>query len=166
MGAIDVFVLAGQTIVRMRPWPQEALAVDRDHNRFASGGWNATARIWDRTTGHVLHTLKHGGDNINCVAFSSDGLRLATGGNDPEGFIQIWNVETGDRMSVIKAHRENTDDEVLSVSFSKDGNRLLSSSYDNTARLWDVKIQGKSFASLKATPGGSGPRHSLRMKTV
>lgn len=119
-------------------WPQEALAVDRDRNRFATGGWNATARIWDRTTGQVLHTLKHGGENVNSVAFSSNGLLLATGGNDPEGAIQIWDAATGNRIKVINAHTDNVDDEVLSVEFSQDGTRLLSSSYDNTARLWDV----------------------------
>jgi len=119
-------------------WPQEALAVDRDRNRFATGGWNATARIRDRVTGQILHTLKHGGENVNSVAFSSDGLLLATGGNDPEGSIQIWNAVTGNRIKVIKSRTDNVDDEILSVCFSKDGTRLLSSSYDNTARLWDV----------------------------
>ena len=31
------------------------------------------------------------------------------------------------------------DDEVLSLAYSKDGSRLLSSSYDKTARLWDTQ---------------------------
>ncbi|WP_010585257.1 WD40 domain-containing protein [Schlesneria paludicola] len=115
--------------------PLESLAVDHDGKRFATGGWDGTALIWDRETGRVLHSLKHGGEYVNSVAISPDGRFLATGGNDREGFIQIWEIASGKRLKVIKGH----DDEVLSVSYSKDGSRLLTSSYDKTARMWDIE---------------------------
>ena len=114
--------------------PLEALAVDIDGQRFATGGWNGTAQVWELTTGQVLTTLKHGGEYVNAVAFAPDGKYLATGGNDPAGFIQIWEIATGQRVRFIPGH----DDEVLSLAYSKDGTHLLSSSYDKTARLWDV----------------------------
>ena len=114
--------------------PLEAIAVDRDGKRFATGGWNGMARIWDRESGEVLQTLKHGGEYVNAVAFSPDGRFLATGSNDAEGYIQVWDIATGQRVKVITGH----EDEVLSLAYSKDGSQLLSSSYDKTARLWDT----------------------------
>lgn len=114
--------------------PLIALAIDRDGKRFATGGWDATAIVWDREAKKILKEIKQGGDYVNSVAFSPDGKYLATGGNDPAGFIQIWDLDTGKNVSAIKGH----EDEVLSVAFSKDGSRLLTSSYDKTARLWEV----------------------------
>lgn len=114
--------------------PLEAIDMDLGGNRFAAGGWNGTATIWNRQTGQVLCSLKHGGEYVNAVAFSPDGRFLATGGNDSDGFIQIWDIEKAQRVRTIKGHA----DEVLSLAYSKDGKRLLSSSYDRTARLWDT----------------------------
>lgn len=114
--------------------PLEALAIDATGQRFATGGWNGTAQVWDLSTGQVLATLPHGGEYVNAVAFSPNGQYLATGGNDPAGFIQIWEIASSKQVRVISGH----DDEVLSLAYSQDGSQLLSSSYDKTARLWDV----------------------------
>lgn len=114
--------------------PLDALAISPDGIRFATGGWDGAARIWNRETGKELFVLKHGGLYVHAVAFSPDGRLLATGGDDPDGYVQLWNVETGQRLKTFAGH----DDGVLSVMFSKDGARLLTSSYDKTARLWNV----------------------------
>ncbi len=114
--------------------PLDGLAVDQTGQRFATGGWDGTARVWNRESGQVLATMKHGGDYVYCVAFSPDGKFLATGSNDAAGFLQVWDVASGKRLKTIKGH----EDAILSIAFSKDGTRLLSSSYDKTARLWDA----------------------------
>ncbi len=113
--------------------PLEALAIDATGQRFATGGWNGTAQVWDLGTGQVLATLPHGGEYVNAVAFSRM-VNTGTGGNDPAGFIQIWEIASSKQVRVISGH----DDEVLSLAYSQDGSQLLSSSYDKTARLWDV----------------------------
>ncbi len=114
--------------------PLDGLAIDKSGQRFATGGWDGTARVWNRESGQVLATMKHGGDYVYCVAFSPDGRFLATGSNDAAGFVQIWDVLSGKRLKSIQGH----EDAVLSIAFSKDGTRLLTSSYDKTARLWDA----------------------------
>ncbi len=60
---------------------------------------------------------------------------IATGGNDPHGYAKIWDAGTGRLIESLRGHT----DDVLSVAFSRDGRRLLTSSYDKTARLWDVE---------------------------
>ncbi len=125
--------------------PLDALAISADGSRFATGGWDGTAKIWDRATGKLLHTLKHGGVYVNSVAFSPDGTQLATAGDDPSGYVQLWNVSDGQLVRKLTGH----DDAALSVAFSKDGTRLLSASYDQSARLWNTA----TGAELKAFRG-------------
>jgi len=114
--------------------PLDAVAVSRDGKLVAAGGWDAKARLFDRTTGKVTHVLTHGGEYVHAVAFSPDGRWLATGSNDPAGFVQLWDCQTGQRIRTFQGH----EDAVLSVSFSHAGDQLVSSSYDKTARLWNV----------------------------
>ncbi|MCA9022984.1 MAG: serine/threonine protein kinase, partial [Planctomycetaceae bacterium] len=126
--------------------PIDALAISKDGSQFATGGKDGVARLWDRTTGRVLATFDHQKHPVLAVAISPDGKTLATGSEDPTGFIKLWNLEshaliptqfkdTSKTAPFDQGHTEG----VLSISFSKDGKRLLTSSYDKTARLWDVK---------------------------
>ncbi len=126
--------------------PIDALAISNDGSQFATGGKDGIARIWDRTTGRVLAAFDHQKYPVLAVAISPDGKTLATGSEDPTGFIKLWNLEsnapipikfkdTSKKTPFDQGHTEG----VLSISFSKDGKRLLTSSYDKTARLWDVK---------------------------
>lgn len=114
--------------------PLDALAMTTDGSLFATGGWDGAAKIWDRKTGTVKHTLQHGGVYVHGIAFSPDGTQLATASDDPAGFVQLWNVETGQLIRRFAGHT----DAATSVAFSRDGITLLSASYDNSARLWNV----------------------------
>ena len=126
--------------------PVDALALSTDGKQFVTGGKDGIARLWDRPTGKVIATFGHNKFPVLAVAISPDGKLLATGSEDPQGFIKLWNLETQSQIPrkfedpdqktpFAKAHTEG----VLSITFSKDGSRLLTSSYDKTARLWDLK---------------------------
>jgi WD40 repeat protein len=65
------------------------------------------------------------------VAFSPDGLRLATAGLDRKA--RVWDARTGEKLLECKGHT----DFVTSVAFSPDGLCLATGSYDKTARVWD-----------------------------
>lgn len=126
------------------PAPLEAIALSADGTKFATGGWDGLARVWDLASGKVVHELKHGGLYVHAVAFSPDGRLLATGSDDPDGFVQLWDVATGRKTVSMSGH----DDGVLSVSFSKDGGKLLTASYDKSARLWEVAT-GQELRSFR-----------------
>ena len=126
--------------------PVDAIALAPGGKQFVTGGWNGSATIWDLESGRQLKQLNHDGLYIYSVDWSADGKWIATGSNDAvNGFVQVWNAQTGERVS--QKFGNNTDeatshtDAVLSVHFSKvsqDGQKLLTTSYDNTARLWNV----------------------------
>ncbi len=115
--------------------PVESVAFARDGARFATGSWDGKARIWDvKNEKQPLLTIPYGALYVHAVAFSPNGELLATAGNDKSGYVHIWNAKTGALVRTLKGHR----DDVLSVVFSNSGDRLLTASYDKTARLWDV----------------------------
>jgi WD40 repeat protein len=66
------------------------------------------------------------------VAFSPDGLTLASGSYD--NTIKLWDTTTGTHHQTLEGHSNS----VYSVAFSPDGLTLASGSGDNTIKLWDT----------------------------
>ncbi|WP_345577967.1 hypothetical protein [Nonomuraea rosea] len=71
------------------------------------------------------------------LVFSPDGRMLATGGQDGDGSVRVWDVATGKAVATFD-RGEGGIDRVLSVAFSPDGRRLAAASGEHTARVWDV----------------------------
>ncbi len=124
----------------------EAVAYSPDGKRFATGGWGGTINLWDAETrpnrsaptGEAPKPLLTISSSAGCVfalAFSPDGKFLAGGTNDRRGFIKIWNSATGALVKTLPVHT----DAVLSLAYSRDGQQLLSGSYDGAAILTDLE---------------------------
>ena len=78
---------------------------------------------------------------VETVAFSPDGLTLASGSLDRT--IKLWDVASGQEITTLSGHGHW----VWSVAFSPDGATLASASFDDTAKLWDLAT-GQEKASL------------------
>jgi WD40 repeat protein len=116
---------------------------------FSPDGLLATSgedgiKLWDIATAKELHSLPAGpGEMPESVAFSSDGLWLASGGLDTN--VKLWDVASGKELCTL-----NSQAIVFSVAFSPDGSWLAapgsvspsSEHTDDTIMLWktdDIK---------------------------
>jgi WD40 repeat protein len=81
---------------------------------------DAAVRIWDVSTGRVVHSLAGHSVPISCVCFSPNGLYLLTAGADRT--MRMWDTRTGKEM--VRYY----DDESLAITnamFSADGKSIL-----------------------------------------
>lgn len=104
------------------------------------GDWLATAgddrRIlfWSLPEGEKLEKEWQAPDQVWALAVSRDGKRLASAGRD--GIVTLRNVHTGQILQTCKGHK----DSIRHLAFSPTEDDLLASaSYDETARLWNLK---------------------------
>ncbi len=116
--------------------PLETLAISADGRRVAAGGWNGLAKIWTLDGDQPPVVIAHGPTSVvNAAALAPDGKLVATGSSDREGgYLRLWDAASGQLVRRLEGHA----DAVTSVAFSRDGQRLLTGSYDATARLWNV----------------------------
>jgi WD40 repeat protein len=82
----------------------------------------------------------HGG-SIRSAAFSPDGHRLATCGQDRT--VRVWRVDGG-ACQVLRGHT----DDVFAVAFHPDGTRLASAGRDRAVWIWDL-TRGEEVAQLQ-----------------
>ena len=89
----------------------------------------------------LRHVLRGHTSVINRIAWSPDGLYLASPSDDET--IRIWDARSGACVRTIKGHT----DSINSVAWSPDGKQLASASSDQTIRLWNA-VGGKRLQTL------------------
>ena len=112
------------------------LALSYCNNSIAIGSSSGDIIILDTTTGAQTAVLHGHTNEVNCVAFSSDGTSLVSGSDDKT--VKLWDMQTGGVVKTFLGHTE----QVWSVSISVDHTTVASGSHSGTICLWDVKTGG------------------------
>lgn len=111
--------------------PVFGVTFSRDGRRFATGDFSGIIKVWDADTGKEIRTF-HG--TVIRAALSPDGKRLAFTAAEA-GTIEVRDVDTGEEvLAPFPAHAGP----VMALAFSPDGMRLVTSSWDWTAAVWDA----------------------------
>ncbi|OWK37818.1 protein kinase domain-containing protein [Fimbriiglobus ruber] len=140
------------------------VAFSKDGTQLATAGTDGNVYLWDLTlpdpaSAEPVQLRGHIGAALG-VAFSPDGTRVATAGFDRT--VRVWDPKSGaelppgapktaDEKITLRGHA-NT---IWSIAFSPDGSKLVSASFDGTARIWD-----SSPAVEPAFPGAFTLRNS------
>jgi WD40 repeat protein len=136
-----------------------------DGKRLLTGSFDKTAKVWDATTGHETFMLSDHIGPVSSLAFSFDGKRLVTGSHqftveatydrystsfnisEPNQFgnnmAMIWDIMRGYKTLTLKGSTE-----ITSVACSSDGRRIVTGSFDKTAKVWDATT-GHEISTLK-----------------
>ena len=114
------------------PWPSAPIPAP------SRPGRTGYISLWNLADGKLRQTLTGHEGSVLGVAFSADGLYLASAGQDRT--VRVWDVEAGTSVRVIRGHT----DMVTGVAFSPDGDRLVTGSHDGTARVWDLTFDDET----------------------
>jgi WD40 repeat protein len=146
----DVPHVAGTITVDDVAFSPDGTCVAAASNRGRATLWNLKACKGGKCHPIVLRGLR---DRVNSVRFSHDGTRLVTASSNnlatDSGIAQVWNLAAcqGGTCSarLLIGHRGS----VYGAEFSLDGTRVVTRSYDQTARVWDA-----NSGALLLTLGG------------
>ncbi|HLA45112.1 MAG TPA: hypothetical protein VJZ27_16825, partial [Aggregatilineales bacterium] len=86
-------------------------------------------------------------DTIYTIIYSPDGGHLLIAGADESP--RILDVTTGEEVSRLEGHRENTGN----IRFSRDGRFIVTGSADRTMRVWDAETGMELSLNAEHTAG-------------
>jgi WD40 repeat protein len=108
-----------------------------------------TLGLWDPLTGKMRRaftTPKTDSRLVHGLAVSPNGCTLATGENDRS--ILVFETATGQVRRRLVGHRASID----SVTFTPDGRRLITTSHDQTALVWDMSFGAERSKRVPLSP--------------
>jgi WD40 repeat protein len=95
------------------------VAISPDGKRLITAAGDRTLRVWDMADFHEICIIKVPSGSVNRCVFSPNGKYFVTGSRD--GLLKLWDINTYETIGVFPMGNCN------SLTFSKDGNRLIAS---------------------------------------
>jgi len=128
-----------QTITR--DWSVQRMIYSPDGRKLAAAQYNNTISVWDTATSESLYEMGDGERlPVYMLEFTPCGKYIVSSNfelfNSTDTSLKLWNAETGAFIGIII----DFETPIGSVSFTKDGKRMITSSGDSTIRIWDLAV--------------------------
>jgi len=123
------------------------LAFTRDGQWLVSA-WDRLS-IWQMPTGERIRSLPIRSNRWTPIVLSPDGQWVAVGNYEQLGWVELWNLKTGQR---VRQHQGG--DQVVAVDFNAAGTLLAAGRTDGSVTVWQVTT-GDLLAKLP-NAGGTG----------
>lgn len=118
------------------------IQTSKDGKSLLTTGWDGQVFLRDLYYGGKVTPIgEQIDDKVYCATFSPDEQLIATGAAD--NLIRIFNSE-GTLQYELEGHSSG----VVSLSFSSDGNQLISGSQDGTIKVWDLKNRSEIYTHV------------------
>lgn len=117
-----------------------------DDKTVSTGSWDHSIKIWDVYVGQETRTLKNSSKIFLTIDYSNKNKLIAAGLNDST--VRIYDPRS-DEGNLVKISLTSHTGWCSSVFWSKsDENLLVTGSYDNSAKLWDIRNTKSSLYDL------------------
>ena len=120
-----------------------------DGKKVASANSDGTIRLWDTDSGNQLFTFTQHSGSQTALAFNTiktskqkdvtNNTLTSIGLRDFHIFVSVWDIDTGNRLSIDKIDKDNRFGS--EVSISPDGSLFVTS--DRVVRLWDTRAKSE-----------------------
>ncbi|XP_069758054.1 WD repeat-containing protein 88-like [Narcine bancroftii] len=104
-----------------------------DNERLFTSSWDKSLKAWDIETGKVLWAVVHRRP-LTCCDVAFDGKHVVCG-SDIDNAVYVRESNSGSAVVTLKDHHASM---VTRCRFGPDGQRVVSTSCDHTARIWDM----------------------------
>lgn len=135
------------------------LAFSRDGNILAAwssiptpAGRRHRVKFWDLPSAREIPFLEKEGGGYAPVAFSQDGLTVATA--SPDHTVKLWHLPTKKEIGVL----DEDSGAVQCLAIDPEGKRLAAGYPKVIVALWDLDTRKKRFSWDETTPGAAFPQ--------
>ncbi|GMH50018.1 hypothetical protein TL16_g00674 [Triparma laevis f. inornata] len=133
--SIDVWDIDNQNKIISRQGHTNTItdvSLSPDQTKIISASHDKTAKLWDLATGKLLHTFEGGKEWIKSVSFHPSGEYIVLGSLS----FTIWSIRPPYcPLYTFSDHK----DKVYSLTFTSDGNKVISGSKDSSINITDIE---------------------------
>ena len=106
--------------------------ISPDGNSIATASWDASMIVWDLSSGEKISYTDFKDYSAYCMSFTPDGLYLVAGRLN-----KALELREPDSKEIVRTFIGHTD-VISSIDFGPEKYKMLSASWDGTARIWDI----------------------------